>query len=392
MRTHSAITTSLSSTQRSLALAAGFLVLFVGGGSRFGIGLTLKPMVDQFGWTRADIGSAVASFQIVSALFMFAAGRLADRMSLRLVLASGIAIAALGIGLMEYVSAPWHVVLLYGIVLITRAFPDRTGFANGIVSAGASTGQLVIIAIMAAVLVAVGWQTVFVWLGILHVAALPFVFAAVPASKQDAVRRAANDDGVGVRAAAGTRQFWLLLGVYAICGFNDFFVTTHVVAFAQDRGVGAFVAGNLLALMGLTGLVGVIAAGAWSDRSGPVRVTAWTFAARIAAFALIATDQSTISVAIFALVFGATFLVTGPLTVIFVRERFGMRHLGALTGLITMVHHICGGIGAYLGAAVFDATAGYEPAFVIMLISAILALGLTTLLSRNPAAQVQPAG
>jgi len=407
VRTHSAITTSLSSTQRSLALAAGFLVLFVGGGSRFGIGLTLKPMVEQFGWTRADIGSAVASFQIVSALFMFAAGRLADRMSLRLVLASGIAIAALGIGLMEYVSAPWHVVLLYGIVfaigngiasiipvgvMITRAFPDRTGFANGIVSAGASTGQLVIIAIMAAVLAAVGWQTVFVWLGVLHLAALPFVFAAVPASKQDAVRRAANDDGVGVRAAAGTRQFWLLLGVYAICGFNDFFVTTHVVAFAQDRGVGAFVAGNLLALMGLTGLVGVIAAGAWSDRSGPVRVTAWTFAARLAAFALIATDQSTISVAIFALVFGATFLVTGPLTVIFVRESFGMGHLGALTGLITMVHHICGGIGAYLGAAVFDATAGYEAAFVVMLVSTILALGLTTLLSRNPAAQVQPAG
>jgi len=144
--------------------------------------------------------------------------------------------------------------------------------------------------------------------------------------------------------------------------------------------------------MGLTGLVGVIAAGAWSDRSGPVRVTAWTFAARLAAFALIATDQSTISVAIFALVFGATFLVTGPLTVIFVRESFGMGHLGALTGLITMVHHICGGIGAYLGAAVFDATAGYEAAFVVMLVSTILALGLTTLLSRNPAAQVQPAG
>src|ERR1043166_7369920 len=72
-------------TQRRLALLARFLVRFVGGGPRFAIGLTLKPMVDQFGWVRTDIGTAVATFQIISALCMFAAGRLADRISLRLV-------------------------------------------------------------------------------------------------------------------------------------------------------------------------------------------------------------------------------------------------------------------------------------------------------------------
>ena len=144
-------------------------------------------------------------------------------------------------------------------------------------------------------------------------------------------------------AAARTRQFWLLLVIYAICGFDDFFVTTHVVAFAQDRGVDVFLAGNLLALMGLTGLIGVIAAGAFSDRSGPVWPTVLAFAARVAVFGLIMVDQSAVSVAVFALVFGATFLVTAPLTVVFVSESFGTRHLGALTGLITMVHQICGG-------------------------------------------------
>jgi hypothetical protein len=34
-------------------LAAGFVVLFVGGGARFAIGLTFKPMVDDLGWPRA---------------------------------------------------------------------------------------------------------------------------------------------------------------------------------------------------------------------------------------------------------------------------------------------------------------------------------------------------
>jgi cyanate permease len=57
-----------------------------------------------------------------------------------------------------------------------------------------------------------------------------------------------------------------------------------------------------------------------------------------------------------------------------------------------MVHHICGGIGAYLGAALFDATGSYATAFVIMLISAVVALFLTMMLSRSPVAVAQSPG
>ena len=45
----------------------------------------------------------------------------------------------------------------------------------------------------------------------------------------------ASRTSLSLREAARKRQFWLLLGVYAICGLDDFFVTTHVAAFAQPR-------------------------------------------------------------------------------------------------------------------------------------------------------------
>lgn len=386
----------------ALVLAAGFLLLFVSGGARFAIGLTLKPMVDEFGWGRSELGGAVGVFQIVSAVCMFVSGRLADRVSMRAVLQGGIIISAIGIGLMSLLSAPWHALLLYGVVfaigngavsvtsvgvMVTRAFLCRAGLANGLVMSGISIGQLVIIAVLAAVLEGIGWRSVFFWLGIAHLLLLPIVFAGVPG--REAALAGTPAEGLGPRAAARTRQFWLLLAIYAICGFNDFFVSTHVVAFAQDRGVDAYLAGNLLALMGLTGLLGVVAAGAWSDRSGPVWATAAAFAARVAAFTLIAVDQSPLSVALFALVFGATFLVTAPVTLSFVRESFGTRHLGALTGLITMVHHICGGFGAYLGASVFDRTGRYDLVFAVMLASSVVALCLTLSLRRTPAADAQ---
>ncbi|HYK79985.1 MAG TPA: MFS transporter [Micropepsaceae bacterium] len=392
-------------TNAGLILAAGFLLLFVSGGARFAIGLTLKPMVEEFGWGRSELGSAVGVFQIVSAISMFVSGRLVDRISLRAVLQVGIVISAIGIGLMSELSAPWHALLLYGVVfamgngvvsmtpvgvMVTRAFPGRAGLANAIVMSGMSVGQLIMVAVLAAVLAGIGWRSVFLFLGFAHLLLLPIVLASVPGQSSLAVRQAAAPaDALGPRAAARTRQFWLLLVIYAICGFNDFFVATHVVAFAQDRGVEAYLAGNLLALMGLTGLLGVVAAGAWSDRSGPVWATAAAFAARVAAFALIALDQSTLSVALFALLFGATFLVTAPMTLLFVRESFGTRHLGTLTGLITMIHHICGGFGAYLGASVFDRTGRYDLVFALMLASSVVALCLTLLLRRTPIPGVQ---
>ena len=61
------------------ALAICFLVLLVGGGARFAIGLTFKPMVDEFGWSRGELGLAVALYMLVSAFATFIAGRMADR-------------------------------------------------------------------------------------------------------------------------------------------------------------------------------------------------------------------------------------------------------------------------------------------------------------------------
>ena len=69
-------------------------------------------------------------------------------------------------------------------------------------------------------------------------------------------------------------------------------------------------------------------------------------------FALILLNKDTVSVAVFAILFGFTFWITAPLAVIFVRNAFGARHVGALSGLITCIHHMCGGLGAWLGALV----------------------------------------
>jgi predicted MFS family arabinose efflux permease len=374
-----------------LVLVGGFLVLFISGGARFAVGLIFKPMVDELGWARADLGLAVGIYMVVSACATFIAGRMADRLGGVAILFAGTVIGGTGMGLMALVNAPWHAMVLYGLVfaigngaaslttvgvIVTRAVPQRAGFANATVISGQSFGQLVMVAILAGVLVAIGWRSVFLWLAAAHLLVIPVIFLALPRGTQSRPGDAPAI-GMGLREAVGTRRFWLLAVVYAVCGLDDFFVATHVVAFAMDGGVDTLMAGNLLAFMGLTALVGVLAAGALSDRIGPVLATAACFVARIVVFGLVLVDQSPISIAIFALVFGATFLVTAPLTILFVRDAFGTRNLGALSGLITMVHQIFGGLGAWGGALIFDRTGGYGLAFSIVLAASVLALVLT---------------
>jgi predicted MFS family arabinose efflux permease len=385
-----------------LVLVTGFLVLFIGGGSRMAIGLTLRPMVEDLSWARGDIGAAVGVFQFVSAVCMFIAGRMADRMSLRIVLCAGLAIAAVGIGSMTFVREPWQAIALYGLVfgigngvastipvgvMVTRTFPGRTGLANSVALSGMGVGQLIIVAVLAAVLMQAGWRSIFFWIGVAHIAIIPLVLLAAPSHSAGSASAVRPTEGMSIREAARTKPFWLLMGVYGVCGFNDFFVSAHVVAFAQDNGVDALVAGNLLALMGLTGLVGVLWAGAAADKYGPVWPTLVANFIRIAAFGLVLVDTNTISVAVFALSFGFTFFITAPPTVLFVRESFGVRHLGALTGLITMVHHAFGGLGAWIGALAFDGSGSYAPAFAVMLVATSAATILTVAYGRDRAAK-----
>src|SRR5205085_3489946 len=99
-----------------IVLAVGFLVMLIGGGARFAIGLTFKPMVDEFGWSRGELGVAVGLYMVISALATFLAGRMADRFSPRTLLFWGTVIGGAGIGLMSLVTQPWHALVLYGVV------------------------------------------------------------------------------------------------------------------------------------------------------------------------------------------------------------------------------------------------------------------------------------
>jgi predicted MFS family arabinose efflux permease len=312
---------------------------------------------------------------------------------------------------MGQVDAPWQVFAVYGVVyalgnagtsnspvvvMISRWFPGRRGIASSGVVAGTAVGQLVIVMALAAVLVSLDWRWSFTLLGIANLAVLtPLVYFAVrdrpPEPDVEPSGLAARaitppDSALSLGQTLTSPKLALLVLIYAVCGFQDFFVATHIVAFARDQGVGSVLAGNLLALMGLMGLIGVLASGLLADAFGAVRPTVICFLIRMFIFAFIIFDQSTASIMVFGLLYGLTFLITAPLTVVFVGNIFGTARLGTLAGSVSMVHQIAGGAGAFVGAWIFDNRGSYDDMFRLLLILSVAAAVLTTLVRERPVA------
>ena len=412
-------------------LATGFTVLFFSSGSRFAFGLLLKPMSEDLELSRSALSLAATCFMIVGAVTMPFVGGLVDRFSVRAVVAIAVVIASAGIGLMGFAQTQWQVLLLYGIifaignggssvgpigVMISRWFERGRGTATSAAMSGNALGQLIIITALASALVHIGWRNAYFTLGVVNLLiVVPLVLAFArsapetpsplmeeePAPSEGRGHEGENsvrsepDDGP-IRSEpveppapprettalpAGTiftsRQLWLLLVVYAICGFQDFFVATHVVAFAQDKGLTVAFSGTLYAFMGLLGLFGVMSAGILADRFSSTLPTALCFIGRIACFTLIIVSQSTLAIVVFALLYGFTFLITAPLTITFAGSMFGAPRLGMMSGIINMTHHIAGGLGALVGGIVFDARGSYDLAFILMLALAVIASALT---------------
>ena len=385
-------------------LTVGFAVLFFGTGTRYVFGLVLIPMTEDLDLSRSAHSSALLAFMLVSAVAMPFIGRLIDRHSMKLVMAVGAVLSASAITLMGLVDSAWQLFALYGVlyavgfaatsvapvsVLMSRWFPNNTGLASSAAITGNGTGQLVIIALLTSFLSDIGWRRAYVILGLANAAVVvPLVLLFVRSNQPQQAERpravAVESGSSSLSEVLAAREFWLVTAMYTVCGFQDFFFATHIVAFAQDRGVSDFLAGNILAFMGLAALVGVLLSGGLADRHGACRPTLVCFFLRIALFGYILFMQDAISIAVVALVYGFTFTMTAPLTVVFAGNIFGAARLGSVSGLINMVHQVAGGLGALAGALIFDATGSYTGAFALMFALSVLAAGATALIRERP--------
>jgi MFS family permease len=264
--------------------AVTFLALIAAAAFRSSTGVLIEPVEAEFGWSRAWTSSAVSLNLVLFGFTAPFAAALMERFGVRRVVAAALTLVALGSGLTLVMTQPWHLLVLWGVVVglgtgsmalvlgaivANRWFVARRGLVIGVFSAGSATGQLVVLPAVAYLASHAGWRWASTLTAALALAIVPLVLRLVPDRPEDvgarpygaptpgpaaadlAARPGAGEPGAPVEAvamadqpvaapavaaparpgpgwtairelglAARTRAFWVLFLTFFVCGWS----------------------------------------------------------------------------------------------------------------------------------------------------------------------------
>ncbi|WCD86341.1 putative MFS-type transporter YhjX [Streptomyces xanthophaeus] len=356
-------------------------------------GLLIEPLHEEFDWSRGTIAFAVSVNLALYGLTAPFAAALMDRFGIRRVVALALVVIAGGSVATVWMTAPWQLVLFWGVVVglgsgsmalafaatVTgRWFTARRGLVTGILTAAGASGQLVFLPLLSWLVEHHGWRPATVTVSLAALAVVPFVwlllrdhpadvglapyggaYAQKPAPVPGAARRAVTV----LFKAARTGPFWLLAGTFAICGAStNGLVRTHFVPAAHDHGMPVTAAAGLLAVIGVFDVVGTVASGWFTDRFEARRLLAVYYALRgisLLFLPMLLAPSVRPPLIFFIVFYGLDWVATVPPTIALCREHYGPD--GAIVfGWVLASHQVGAAVVAFLGGLARDAFGSYD--------------------------------
>jgi predicted MFS family arabinose efflux permease len=376
-----------------LAVAVTFLVLLAAAGTRATPSVMMVPLEHEFGWSRATISLAISvNIALYGLTGPFAAAAM-QRFGVRPTLLAALAIMGAGVALSSMMTAPWQMVLVWGVMVggatgvaaltlsatvVNRWFTKRRGLVMGLLTASSATGQLVFLPMLAAIAEHHGWRPV-VWVVALAAAVvLPLVAFLLPERPADLTLRPYGEPAdaplrtdqskqnplaiaFGTLASASkTRDFWLLFFSFFICGAStNGYIGTHLIAMCGDYGLSEVQGASLLAAMGIFDLFGTTLSGWLSDRFNSRVLLFWYYGLRGLSLIYLphAFGIDFFGLPIFAVFYGLDWIATVPPTVRLATDVYGKESAPVVFGWVVAGHQL-GAAFAALGAGMLRSSLG----------------------------------
>jgi OFA family oxalate/formate antiporter-like MFS transporter len=375
------------------------------------MGALLQPLTEAFGWSRADVQTALVFSTGLGAVTSMVVGWLNDRYGPRPVALPGLVGLALGFFLAANMNGSlWMLYLAYGSMAVlgagttpvtwTRAlttqFDRQRGLALGIALTG--TGVCAILAPLYTVMLVehFGWRGAFVGIGLLPLLlAGPLVWTSFhikPVAKDAAAAGPSffspPDWGLTLGEAARGYRFWILgasifLVYLAVSG-----ISPNLIAALGDKGYPPAVAAAAQSAYGLAIIGSRLVVGFLVDRFWAPGVALVSLLLPVAGCLLLASADPgfaliLVACSLIGLAAGAELDLMAFLTA----QYFGARHYAKIYAVLYAVLAVAGGIAPMLFAKLHDRTASYTASFHVA--AALLVLGalLLPLLGRQPSAK-----
>jgi len=374
-----------------IVVATALFIMVTTFGARLSFGVFFKPILTEFGWTRAMTSGAYSLSMIVTGLLGIVMGGLNDRLGPRVVLTLCGLFLGLGYLLMSQVSAVWHLYLFFGVIIgvgqsgswvplmstVARWFVARRSMMSGIVLAGTGIGGLIAPPVANWLIYIYDWHTSYMIMGSVL---LVFVVLAAQLLRRDPSHKGqmpyggdkevkqqlkSQAKGLSLREAVYTRQFWMYFAAMFCFGFPFIAIAVHIVPHATDLGISANNAASILATMGGLSIAGRLLLGSAADRIGNRQALIIGFILMSAALFWLIPAREAWALYLFAAVFGFAQGGMGPSQSPLVATLFGLRSHGLILGVTDLGFLTGSAIGPLLAGYIFDVTDSYQLAFFI---------------------------
>ena len=383
---------------RGWAIAAAcFLASSVAvGGSQYSFGHFVEPLENTFGWTRTQIGlslSLIAFGSFISPLI----GSLIDKQGSRRIMAFSMAVFGISYLVRPFMTELWHwyflsVVQSFSMVgaamlppgkLVGLWFPENRGRVIGITAMGNNFGGMVIQPIIAFLVTVYNWKVAYAVVGALGILVSIYSYLVVknPDSESKGIleseKNTDNLTGFTLKEAIRTKTFYAI--TFAIlCGtFTYSSLLPQVSSHLIINGVRESTASIAVSLFATCGMVGKFVFGNLSDKYGPRMALVLDLCGQAIFASLLVYAGDGLPVWVIVPAMGFFLGAFGALYQLIVIDAFGVKHFGAIMGVISISNAVPSFLGPIIAGVSFDITGSYAVAFVIT--SIIFVLGALSL-------------
>jgi len=388
-------------------VAGSFIIAFYVAGSIFyGFTTIFNPIVDEFGWSYAQVSLAASLRGVESGLLAPIVGILVDRLGPRRIVFSGACLAAVGMFMLSRIETLTGFYISFGLIAIATStctvtvlmtavsnwFRKKVGLAMSIVSSGFGAAGLMVF-IMARTVDAYGWRdtvqglAVGILIILLPLSLLlrhkPQQYGYLPdgyivPDKYGSIEKTENDIkeyGLTIRQAFRTRAFWFT-AILFICHHLIIGTTiTHVMPYLTNLGLSTTIASLGASGIPLVSIVGRMGIGSLGDKIRRKRLIIMMFA--MVSLGLIIFQfiniLGVIGVIVFLVLFGIGYGGFNGLRPAFAREIFGTRQYGTIFGCLVGIGMFGNIAGPYIAGKLFDIQGNYQNVWMIFAIIGFIA-------------------
>lgn len=393
----------------TVVVLCGAIIVTLAMGVRQAFGLFLPQMSLELGISRSSFGLALAIQNLMFGLVQPLVGAIADKHGSGRVIVAGALLYVGGLVAAAFAANAIGLHLSFGVAigmaLAATTFvvvlgvvgrvvpPEHRSMSFGIVTAGGSLGQFLVVPLGQMLLTDLGYRSaLWVLAGLVAVCApLAWGLAGKPAATtQDTETSQTLAQALGAAGRHG--GYWLLNAGFFVCGFHIAFIATHFPAYLNDAGLGLPIGATALALIGLFNIFGSYAFGVSGDHMRKKWVLSGLYGARaVVIIVFLAFPLSSASALVFASAMGFLWLGTVPLTSGLVGQMFGVRYLSTLYGVVFLSHQIGSFFGAWAAGYAYDALGSYDLAWIASIALGVLALIVHLPIKDAPVTKAKPA-